>query len=324
MLLVYIDESGISYKKNRNGYFIDGPYAIWGGVLINDEKYSHLERSFFELKEKYLPSRLRNSELHASVIWNYVNKRGISKRSKEKIKIYFEELFQLLAKLHVGVVFSIQQKNPRLGKGDSETIDKELERARFSFLHILEHELASLNQTGILIADLEGESEYGEGGREQINKMKTLVHERTLWRVQKEFTQNSDLTPKFEFEYRSNFILDQLHYINSKESLFIQLVDHICYILRRSLECIYLKYYPKEGRPLPNSDLVPISENTFNFFVQSSICHFGHYNNDDVTFDSLSEVNLVNIEFSRRSGGRLFVSSQDILSSKVKSFTPFG
>jgi len=205
-------------------------------------------------------------------------------------------------------------------------MDEELERARYSFIHVLEHELALLNETSILIADLEYDDHQvrSDESREQLEKMKNLVLERTLWRIKGDAKKMSKIIPKFEFEFRSNFILDQLHYINSKESIFIQLADHICYVLRRALECIYLKYFPNGSRPSPNPDLVPITENTFNFFVQSSICRFGCYNNDDVTFDSLSEVNLVNIEFSQRSGGRLFVSSTDILSSKVKSFTPFG
>jgi len=108
MLLVYIDESGISYEKNTKGYFIDGPYAIWCGVLINDKKYFHIERSFFDLVEKYIPKRLRKNEIHASELWNLTNRKTIASRTKENIKKYFEELFQLLAKFHIRVVFGVQ------------------------------------------------------------------------------------------------------------------------------------------------------------------------------------------------------------------------
>ncbi len=38
MLLTYIDESGISYERlNQKGaFFVDGPFAIYGGMLIPD------------------------------------------------------------------------------------------------------------------------------------------------------------------------------------------------------------------------------------------------------------------------------------------------
>ncbi|MBI3577516.1 DUF3800 domain-containing protein [Candidatus Gottesmanbacteria bacterium] len=326
MLLVYIDESGISYEKNKKGYFVDGPYAIWSGVLINDSKYFHIERSFFDLVEKYIQKSLRKEEIHASVLWNHANKKTTAFIIKERIKKYFEELFQLLAKFHVRVVFSVQQKNPGLGKGEGTSMDEELERARYSFLHILEHELALLNETGILIADFEKDDapEHGKELKDQLNKMKDLVLQRTLWRVKGNPKKMPRLLPKFEFEYRSNFILDQLHYVDSKESPYIQLVDHICYVLRRALECIYLSNYANENRPICNPDIVPISESTFNFFVKASLCHFGFYNNDDVTFDSLSEQNIFAISFTRQPGGRLMISSMDQVLSKIKSFTPFG
>lgn len=287
MVLVYIDESGINYKHNLKypEYFSDGPYAIWAGVFVSDSKYFHIERGFHELAKKYFPKKI--TEFHATEIWE---KAKTNKKQNEKVKRYFEELFQLIAKLHLNVVVGIQQKNPTYIKNHKTDKDKELEKARYSFLHLVEHNLALMNETGVLVADSESEETGATGDNEsrlEREKMKNLVQERINWRVGKG-TLPLSFTPKFEFEYRSNFIIDQLHYVRSNESLPIQFVDHICFVIRRGLECVYLAKFPGNNRPKADPNLVPVTESTFNFFLQSSNVSFGYHSKDDVTFSDLT------------------------------------
>src|SRR5260221_6310004 len=124
MILAYIDESGTNFSQDSNGYFnVDGPYAIWTSVLISEKKYFDVERGFQDLAKKYIGTNANKNELHATKIWtNRKNAPG----QEEKVKQYFEELFQFTSKLHIPVVFGIQQKNPNLTvKNKKNTTAKE-------------------------------------------------------------------------------------------------------------------------------------------------------------------------------------------------------
>lgn len=312
MLLAYIDESGTNYKTG-DGYFTDGPYAIWSGILVNEDKYFHVERGFYELGKGLLNiENWQKDELHASDIWNSVNE-GV--RKEDAVKKYFEELFQFIAKMHLPVVFGIQQKDPKAGKNDKE---EQLEKSRYSFLHGLEHQLAELQETGILIADAEQDSI----GR---SKMADLVFERTKWRYNPGSTATSGKKPKFEFEFRSNFIIDQLHYVDSKNSLLIQFSDHVCFVLRRVLEHLYLVHYPSKngGKPKPDINKVPITEDTFNIFVKNSKVKFAHYVHDDVSMGEM--FNLAGgsyFKFAKMTHGVRF--PVDDVKIFLQQITPFG
>lgn len=319
MLLVYIDETGTNYKKDEKGYFIvDGPYAIWGGIFLNESKYFQTERAFHELARKLLKIKdWQKEELHASEIWQSA-KSG--KRKIDDIKKYFEELFQLIAKFHIPVVFGIQQKNPKLR---ATLQKKELEKARIAFLHVVEHRLAELNETGVLVADSEFDVHNTDKEREEMRK---LVSFRTKWRYNSS-SKKREIKTKYEFEYRSNFILDQLHYVDSKESLLIQLADQVNFILRRVFEFLYLTHFPKPGRPSANIDLVPISENTFNFFYKECGIKIGTFEEKekDVNIFTLDNIEDVRFSFTPSSSRGFLLSSQtaDVQRQIFQTLTPF-
>lgn len=256
MLLIYSDESGINYET-KSGFFVDGPYAFWAGLLISESKYFHLERMFYDLvlKEHGLKN-WQEKELHATDMWNNVKN---DHQEKEKLKNYFEELVQLITKLSIPVVFGVQKKTEVAKERE------ELVQCRYAFLHALEHQLSSINETGVLIVD--------KGNQE--DPMEGLVYDRTKWRYNPGDESVSLFPSKFIFESRSCFLLDQVHYVDSKKSLFAQLTDHVAFIIQRVFTYAYLKYFNHGSMLVADISKVPISRETFSFFLRNvTSAHF--------------------------------------------------
>lgn len=320
MLLVYIDESGISYEINsiHKDYFEDGPYALWVGLLVDDRKYFHLERGYYEIAKKVLNIKGwgEDEPLHSTQLW-------ANKKLRPKVKNYYEELIQFITKINLNIVVGIQQKN-LLFKEKVEEQKKELDKAMFSFVHLVEHQLGFMNETGVLLADSTGESHKNKNGEleESQKRLRNLVSERTTWRYSPETKSKLAISPKYDFEYRSNFIVDRLQYVNSKDTPMIQLVDNLCFIFKRVFEYKYLlKYgYGSKDMPKPNLDLLPITESTFNFFLVRCSVGLAFYDNSisDVNMSNLKDVGFV--DFSNVNRGVLRNSGFERL---IDSFTQY-
>lgn len=305
MILVYIDESGINQGVNSVKFWDDGPYVIWSAILIPEEKYFHLERLFCSLARKYLKVKnWQKVELHATDIWG---RRGhFSRISDDDIKNYFEELFQLLTKLDMKIVVSLQQKNSRLwGQGSKR---REKEKSIYAFLHGLEYQLSTLNETGVLIADSPSQN------TEQFTDMARLLSDRVRWRNNPGARQIFKFRSKFSFETMSCFILDQVNYTDSKKSLFIQLEDSICFTLMRVFTYLYLKKKPRKNI-IADSSKVPISVDTFNFFCTHVAPIFTFFDEkiDDVIVDRLSDLHLLG-------GGN---GKEYLYDMEISGFTPY-
>jgi hypothetical protein len=261
--------------------------------LISEKKYFDLERAFQDLAKKYLGNNIKKRELHAAEIWN---SRKDSSDQNKKVRQYFEELIQLTAKLHIPVLLGIQQKNPNLTKKTQKNnLEKarELEKARYSLLSLIEHKLAAMNETAVLVADKEGT---------KIEALKNLVFNRTKWRYSPPIEKTVGLIkPAFLFEYQSHSILDQLHYVDSKESLLMQFADHICFVLKKTLEHLYLLNFPgiNGSRPSANKEYLPVTESTFNAFAMFCDVMYAHYNEQmrDVNLGPLSNVSQLQFQF---------------------------
>ena len=271
MLLVYSDESGINYDK-KNGFFVDGAYAFWIGLLISEAKYFHLERMFYDLVLKeHGVKNWQEKEMHATDMWNAAKN---DPQKKEQLSNYFEELIQLVSKLSIPVVFGVQKKT------ETAKNKEELIQCRYAFLHALEYQLSSLNETGVLIVDKSDTADPMEG----------LVYDRTKWR----YNPGDESTPlfpsKFIFESRSCFLLDQVHYVDSKKSLFVQLTDHVAFVLQRVFTYAYLRDFNNGSMPAADLSKVPISKETFSFFLRNATC--AHFNKKikDVSFSFMRNI----------------------------------
>lgn len=274
MLLVYVDEAGVNYKIDTStGFFHDGSHLVWCGVLVNEEKYFHLERLIYNLAYRFLKIKdWKAVELHANDIWA---RRGVfSHLTNENVREYFEELFQLLAKLKINVVIGIQQKTRSFKS--STAINKEKEICVKALFIALEHQLSELNQTAIVIAD-------DESGSNEERILNNILYEQTKWRYNPGAKQNAKYQYKYKYEASSCFILDQLHYVDSKDSLFMQITDHITFVLKRVITYGYLNNYNRTFKSFPKADItkVPVTSNTFNVFVRNAKCSF--LSEDDFT-----------------------------------------
>ena len=299
MLLVYIDESGVNQGLSRNDFYNDGPYIIWSGIFIPQEKYFHLERLFYDLAKNILGiNDWQKKELHATDIWHRTGDfRNIS---EAKVKKYFEEVFQLLSKMGLRMCFALQQKNSRLTSRNSK--GKEMTRSIYAFLHGLEYQLSSLNETGVLIADqsVRNNSEYTE--------MEKLLLDRTKWRNLGK--NRMKILPKYRYETQSCFILDQVNYTDSKKSLFIQLDDHICFVLNRVFTYLYLKQFPKPGRPAADINKIPLSPNTFLFYFNQSRPLLVFWD------ESIKDVSMTHVDDS-------YTNNTDYLNISLKEYSQF-
>jgi hypothetical protein len=265
MILTYVDESGTSYEK-KDGGFIDGPYIVYCGFLLPESKYFQLERLYYKTFSEILKIKnFEKTEIHATEIWK---KAEANKFFKKKVLNYFEELFQLLIKLKIKIVVGIQDKTIK------KNLKKEHKKCIYSFLHILEHVLSEKEEASLLIAD-----------ENDDNFLKDLFYQKTLWRYNPGKTPEEPLS-KYKIESLSCFLLDQIHYSDSKKSLFIQLADQIVFVIRRMLSYYYLDI--KNLKPEKNKN--PLSAETFDFL--SSYITIGNFNDklNDVAFNDLANL----------------------------------
>lgn len=280
MLLIYVDESGNTWEK-LNDFFKDGPYVLHTGILINQEKYFHLERLFYDLFSSILGIKdWQVVELHASDIWK---REGYFKKFSESIvRKYFAEFLQMLAKFSIKVVIGLQQKDKFITSVASQI--KQVRYSQYALLHGLEHSLAEINETGVIISD----------AGDKIKSLSDLLYKRSQWRYNPGADRRRirDL-PGFRYETRSCFILDQMHFVSSKDSFFVQIVDHVSYVFQRVLTYSYLKAFPQKNI-IPRMEDVPVTKDNFTFFVKDVRVAEYKLGLKDVSFSNLVDICLFN------------------------------
>lgn len=284
MQLIYTDESGINYDLN-NKFFKDGPFILFGGICVDDRKYFHLERLFLDIILEYFSIQdWQKDEIHATNIWNL---EGIfSKWKKDDVINFFEEVLQLITKLNIKTIIGISHKTIN-ATGDIKT--KEFTYAIYSFFHLVEKHLSECNDTGIIIADSNNfKTDIGD------NLFTKMFYDRTQWRTNPNSLKLEIIKSKFKYESRSCFILDNIHYVDSKLSLFNQISDIIIYINMRVFTYEYLKHKKILN---PDKTKVPISVTTYKYFC-SKLLNIANYFKEinDVTFFDLNNyfINLTN------------------------------
>lgn len=279
MILIYTDESGINYEI-QNNFFKDGPFIIWGGMCVDDSKYYHLERIFIQLIDSYFKiGDWLKQEIHACDIWNRQN--FFSQCTESEIKGFFEEVVQVVCKLHTCCIFGI-----RLKSRDADKDKKRLEIAKavYAFLHGLEYFLSQEKETGLIIADIIDYCDKVEGDESRKRKiLDELLYERMMWRINPKADIKSLIPSKYRFEAQLCFLLDDVHYMHSKHSIFLQIFDVVIYIMMRVFTYLYLTV-----NPIIEADIkkVPITIDTFQHFV-------GRNTSFNIFEDSASDVVLI-------------------------------
>lgn len=274
MLLIFADESGINYKEEA-GFYKDGPFILQGGMCIHESNYFHLEKLFIDLIENYFSiDDWLMHEIHATDIWN---RKGLfEKYEQNTIKKFFEELLQLICKLSIHCNIGITCKTIQ---ADSYFKSRDMAKAIYSFLHCIEYHLAEKRETGIIISDM-AKDDKGEVPSIHRDLLDKILLERMHWRYNPKTKIEFTIQSRYEYESKSCYILDNIHYINSKHSIFIQIFDLIIYVIRKMLLFQFLVLRPDIKKP--QDDKNPVTISTFQFFL-SQVARFAFYN--DSTYD---------------------------------------
>jgi len=264
MILIYLDESGTNYK-NKDGLYLDGPFLIFGAMFVYEDVYWSLERLFCQLIDKYFGiENWLNQEVHATDIWAGI---GLSSGLKpNERREFFDQFLQLCGKLGLHYVFSFNLKH-----GNRNTIvDKNLDliRAADSLLTGIEHNLAEIHQTGVLVCDATTGSENLKTkdianidiNQKSLSSAEALLKEfyaMTSWRSTKGECSAFTFPPKYQMEAMSVYLIDRVHFLPSNDSLFLQMCDILTFVMQRSLVHDYLLCVAKD-RMIP--DKVPITK----------------------------------------------------------------
>ena len=236
-------------------------------------------------------------EIHATDIWN--RKHFFSRFSESQIKDFFEELLQLLCKLHTPCIFGMSLKSL---EADKDKKRDETAKAIYSFLHNLEYFLSREKETGLIISDIIDSTNNQEKNPLQRQMLDKLLYERMMWRINPKANIEPLIASRYKFESRSCFLLDNIHYVHSKHSIFIQILDVVIYTFMRVFTYLYLDVKP--GIIVADIKKVPITINTFAWFARDNITlSYFYTDKKDVSFmtgeqllNSADETNFMNLQ----------------------------
>jgi hypothetical protein len=265
MILIYLDESGTNYTVDK-GLYKDGPFLIFGAICVNEDVYWSMERLFCELVGHYFSiDDWLNSEIHATDIW--FGKSLSSGMTTDKRREFFDEFLQLCGKFELPYVYSFTPK--RTGLTPRQRNFSMMTGAHCLLLSI-EHKLAELHQTGVLICDSSTNSDSLKMkdtleldiDSKQMSSAQALLRQfnhLTAWRTTRKQAE-SDIKFKYRLEAMSAYLIDRIHFLHSDDSLFLQMCDILTFIVQRGMTYDYLKIVDP---PRAEQEMVPFTMHGF-------------------------------------------------------------
>lgn len=243
MYLIYTDETGTNFGPNTS------PFLLYGGLIVHESKVNLLEAQLQVMIQKFLKlDDIKKVELHTSEIFqiifteNFQCKKRKTKDQKkcEELKVilkdvtvddfiaFTDELIQFLHKMDIALLVTV------INKKDS--------------IHIKHH--ISKNEKGLLIADdftnqidsrikaLPLHKRISNENMKESNKelvFLRVLYESLDWKTNSYDFEN--IAPlKYEFESKNMFLIDNINYTNSKDSILNQVSDFMLFVFRRILE----------------------------------------------------------------------------------------
>jgi len=249
MFLVYTDESGTSFNKDSQGNFRDGPCLLYGGLAIEIRKLHMLESAFKALCKEILEiSNIYEVEIKTGDI--FYSKKKFKDLEFDRKKEFFKEVLQLLAKFNVPMIVGLVYK-------DSNIFNSQLEKvasAIYAFFSALDAFLLRENSYGIIIADefgnsadikeirdlLDNENLRGRKGGIKLPYLLRRVFFEKLNRFS-EYDFEPIVPLRYRFESQIYSVVDNIHYVNSKFSVFNQLADIVLFLFNTLLEVMERK-----------------------------------------------------------------------------------
>lgn len=295
MILIYHDESGINYKI-QDCFYLDGPFLIMSAMFIFEDVYWNMERLFTQLIGTYFRiDDWLKTEVHATDIWHG---DGIfSQVPIRKRRAFFDEFLQLCGKFDLPCLFSF------IPKHQGQTAKKknlDMLRAVQCLLVNVEHRLATIHQTGVLICDSSSTSEglkivdilNLDISNRELTPAQALLkqfYEMTSWRSTKKLPSLT-IRPRYTTEHMSVYLIDRIHFLNSADSLFLQMCDIITFLVQRLLTYDYLSIADNKRIV---EDKVPINRSGLSTMKQQIFpCTYSQTQNDILLIDIADDPSL--------------------------------
>ncbi len=266
MYLVYTDETGTNFSDKMSSVL------LYGGLVVHESKINTLELQLQQMIAKFLKlDDIRKVELHTSEIFHILFSDKIDCQSKKKAKdreyceqlkellkdttkedfiTFSDELIQFLIKMNIPLIIAKIDKEDEIH--NHHRLGKDVSCLAYSFkmfLNMLDRFLASKNEKGLLIADdfsnqinskIRNLPLYERISDENLKDHKELIFLRVLhhslsWKYNQ--PKHEDIAPlKYEFESKNMFLIDNINYTNSKDSILNQVTDFLLFIIRRVME----------------------------------------------------------------------------------------
>ena len=319
MYLIYTDETGTNFSPKESAFM------LYGGLVVHESKVNLLELQLQKMIAKFLQlDDIKKVELHTSEIFHILFSPSLKCEDKRKSKdkkackalkellenvtqedfIQFtDELIQFLTKMNIPLLLSIIRKDDEIHT--KHQISKETSALAYSFktfLNLLDRYLASKNEKGLLIADdfsnqiptkIRNLPLHERISDQHIAKHKELIFLRVLHRSLSWKTESdtlADMAPlKYEFESKNMFLIDNINYTNSKDSILNQVADFLLFIIRKTLE--YDDKYPDnlDDNLLKVKDLVHTIKRSIHFAESSEMIQVGKLHK---THDKKIDINI--------------------------------
>ena len=265
MYLIYTDETGKSFGKNKLNLYSDGPFFIYGGLPINFNSYDLIENAFKDLCKEILGvNNIYEIEIHAGNIFK--RNKNFEHLTEGQSFLFFNEILQLVSKFNLTLIAGIVYKDATIFGDISNNLNKLklMSSSIYAFFNILDNFLSYKNSKGIIIADELSESRYKDInflkeeknllGREGRGEPKIdILMNRIFFEKLNRFSEEdfkSILKFQYAFESKIYFILDNIHFVKSNLSPLTQLTDILLFLLNIYLE----KYYLEQDFPYTYKD----------------------------------------------------------------------
>ncbi|MCK5110459.1 MAG: DUF3800 domain-containing protein [Arcobacteraceae bacterium] len=270
MYLVYADETGTNFSE-KSPYLLYGGLVVHESkVNILESQLEQMIAKFLGLDD------VKKVELHTSEIFTILFHENFDCQSKrkQKDKLYCEELKQLLqnvsvddfinftdeliqflTKMNIPLMVSVVNKTDEIHT--KHRLNKEVSAIAYSFkmfLNTIDRFLSSKNEKALLIVDafenqtpskinslpfyerIKDENIATKDGTHKELVILRTLHESMLWKTNNSEDFDNIAPLKYEFESKSLFLLDNINYTKSKDSIMNQVADFMLFILRKVLE----------------------------------------------------------------------------------------
>lgn len=269
MYLIYTDETGTNTGKASSRFL------LYGGLVVHETKLNTLELQLENIVAEFLGiENLMEVELHTTDIFNYLlSGKEPDKTAKQKLfepireKLgtktlgdfanFIQELIHFLNKINTPFKVSLIDKNNAIHKKHHLSQEVSINGYSFKiFLNLVDKFLASRNEMGLLVADnfdgqlskaiknkcvLEKIQDVNLKGQKELIYLR-ILYESLDWKVKPSSSSVRELESiapmRYSFEGKNMFLLDNINYTSSQDSIINQITDTLLFILRKSFEVV--------------------------------------------------------------------------------------